>query len=260
MMNLYNKFFKIALLLFILTIAIESTILTYYANEHARLILLQWHKKIIALKNIKKCEEILYEYPPQKELTKQEDFKNHIFEAIEKHKLEHGTTEPFLREGKNVDEITKDAWGRELNFSVHTSNGSNYEIISSGEDGRFNSDDDIGSFDDTKSTLKKHQTAWRKGILLFLFSATLFTISGLILLRRFSPRRCGKLILSISIIIFFLYNLLMPPVPSYAVPPSLILTFIKVGILSGIMTGIFLLTPAVRKQKTEVNTGSGNGA
>jgi len=258
-MNLHNKFFKIALLLFILIAAIGSTVLTYYAMEHSRLKFCYWVRKILPTHTvIRACEELFYEYPPQKEITEQEDFKNHIREAFEKYKLERGSTKSLLRDDAN--EITKDAWGRELYFSFHPSKGRNYEIISAGEDGQFDSDDDISSHDDTGSTLKD-QRVGKKSVLLFLFSTILFTISGSMLLRRFSPRRCGKLILSISVIIFFLYILLVPCIdPSFAVPTSLILTFIRVGISSGIMTGIFLLTRAVKKQKTDVSPDSGNGA
>ena len=238
---------RIVLPFLILLAAIASTVHTNYAMEHPRLLFCYWVRKIFPTHTtIQTRESLFHEYPPQKKLTEQEDFKNHIQEAFEKFKLEHEETKSLLRGDAN--DITKDAWGRDLYFTFDTSRGRECEIISAGEDGLFNSDDDISSHDDTKSTLINHNTARRRSAIWFSLSVILFTISFSMFLRRLKRGIRGFYIILVSAFLLFFGSLLMPCVdPSWAVPHYLPITFLQVILVSGIFTGIFQMARGKKK-------------
>lgn len=53
---------------------------------------------------------------------------------------------------KYIDDLPKDAWGREFKYECPSTHQKDYDLISAGKDGKFGTADDITNFDDKKSS------------------------------------------------------------------------------------------------------------
>jgi hypothetical protein len=232
-MNNYNTFLKIALVLLLLAIATGSTIMNYNTGNRNRLETLQWRCKQNTRNKINDCEEFLIKYPPPQEITNGENFKNYIKEQLEKYKTENGTMEPLVRTGKDINDFTKDRWGQELSISVNNNdlNEPNFRIISAGEDGQFQTEDDISNSANKTIPFKHSRSESITGLLSFLFPIPLYAASIIILFWQSNMLKCGTNIFIISIMLLVLSPCLVP-LPGIG--------FVIYGALSGIIAGIFL--------------------
>jgi len=241
-MNIYKTLLSIALALLLSAIATGIIIAADKNGKDSRHKLRQLQKKLVTQSKIRNCAEFLLNYPPPKEITSEEDLKAYIKEQIEKRKTEAGTTEPFQIANQDVNNFIMDRWEHEFSISVNNkdSNEPNFKIISCGEDGQFNTEDDISNYDKINYTFKRSLSASIISILSFFFPIALYAASGIILLWRFNPLICAKHILTISILLLVISGLLAPT----DVPLPLAAGIMIYGALSGFIMWIFLMLRA----------------